>query len=260
MQERAKRNERVLVTTLTKKMAEDLTDYLQEMGVRVTTCTPRSTRSSASRSCATCARASTTCVVGINLLREGLDLPEVSLVCILDADKEGYLRSGGSLIQTIGRAARNAEGKVIMYADKVTDSMRFAIDETNRRRAIQEAHNVANGITPPGIQKSITRHHRPAAAGRRGAREYTAASELPNDELARLIRELESQMKTAARDLDYERAAILRDQIVDLRREQILENDRPEGLKEFIRPPSAPRPDQRRQRGGRTRPLPRRNG
>ena len=147
-----------------------------------------------------------------------------------------------------------------MYADKVTDSMRHALDETNRRRAIQEAHNIANGITPTSIQKTIrdiTDRLRQVAEE---PATYTAASELPKEELARLIRELEAQMKTAAKDLDYERAAILRDQIVDLRREQILENDRPDGLKEFIRPPSATRPDQRRQRGGRTRPLPRRGG
>ncbi len=259
VQERAKRNERVLITTLTKKMAEDLTDYLQEMGVRSTYLHSEIDTLQRVEILRDLRHGVYDALVGINLLREGLDLPEVSLVCILDADKEGYLRSGGSLIQTIGRAARHAEGRVIMYADKITDSMRFALDETSRRRAIQEAYNIAHDITPIGIQKSI----RDITDRLRVAEEapaYTAAAELPKEERARLIRELEGQMKTAAKDLDFERAAMLRDQIIDLRREQILEDDRPDGLKEFIRPPSATRPDQRRQRGGRTRPLPRRNG
>jgi excinuclease ABC subunit B len=241
-------------------MAEDLTDYLQEMGVRAMYLHSEIDTLQRVEILRDLRHGVYDTIVGINLLREGLDLPEVSLVCILDADKEGYLRSGGSLIQTIGRAARHVEGKVIMYADKVTDSMRFAIDETNRRRAIQEAYNIANGITPQGIQKTI----RDITDRLRGIAEdsppYTAASELPKEELARLIKELESQMKVAARELDYERAAILRDQIVDLRREQILENDRPEGLKEFMNRPSDRRPSQRAQRGGRSRPLPKRSG
>ena len=260
VQERAKRNERVLITTLTKKMAEDLTDYLQEMGVRAMYLHSEIDTLQRVEILRDLRHGVYDTIVGINLLREGLDLPEVSLVCILDADKEGYLRSGGSLIQTIGRAARHAEGRVIMYADRVTDSMRHAIDETNRRRGVQEAYNIAHGITPQGIIKTI----RDITDRLRGVAEesppYTAASELPKEELARLIRELESQMKVAARELDYERAAILRDQIVDLRREQILENDRPEGLKEFTNRPSDRRPSQRVTRGGRTRPLPRRSG
>ncbi|MSP22494.1 MAG: excinuclease ABC subunit UvrB [Dehalococcoidia bacterium] len=259
VQERAKRNERVLITTLTKKMAEDLTDYLQEMGVRAMYLHSEIDTLQRVEILRDLRHGVYDTIVGINLLREGLDLPEVSLVCILDADKEGYLRSGGSLIQTIGRAARHADGRVIMYADNVTDSMRHAIDETNRRRGVQEAYNTAHGITPQGIIKTI----RDITDRLRGVAEesspYTAASELPKEELARLIRELESQMKVAARELDYERAAILRDQIVDLRREQILENDRPEGLREFNRS-SNTRPSQRTKRGGRSRPIPRRSG
>ena len=260
VQERARRQERVLITMLTKKMAEDLTDYLQEMGVRAMYLHSEIDTLQRVEILRDLRHGVYDTIVGINLLREGLDLPEVSLVCILDADKEGYLRSGGSLIQTIGRAARHVDGKVIMYADRVTDSMRHAIEETNRRRAIQEAYNVAHGITPQGIRKTI----RDITDRLRGVAEesppYTAAGELPKEELARLIRELESQMKVAARELDYERAAILRDQIVDLRREQILENDRPDGLREFVGQPSTQRPSRRMQRGPRTRPIPRRSG
>jgi excinuclease ABC subunit B len=188
-------------------------------------------------------------VVGINLLREGLDLPEVSLVCILDADKEGYLRSGGSLIQTIGRAARHAEGTVIMYADTITDSMRTALDETERRRAKQLAYNEEHGITPQGISKTI----RDITDRLRVAEEqapYTTASELPKDEIARLIRELESQMRNAARELEFERAALLRDQVVELRRELV--GDTPEGLGQFI--------GDSRPGGSAASPLPTRSG
>jgi excinuclease ABC subunit B len=159
-------------------------------------------------------------VVGINLLREGLDLPEVSLVCILDADKEGYLRSGGSLIQTIGRAARHIDGRVVMYADHVTDSMRYAIDETNRRRAIQKSYNDEHGIAPEGIQKAIrdiTDQIKKVAEERA---EYSVKS-LPKDEVARLIKDFESQMKTAAKNLEFEKAALLRDQVIELRKAQL---------------------------------------
>ncbi len=158
-------------------------------------------------------------VVGINLLREGLDLPEVSLVAILDADKEGFLRSEGSLIQTMGRAARHAEGHAIMYADTITDSMRRAIDETNRRRLIQSAYNEEHGITPQGIKKAIkdiTDRMRVLAESRA---DYTVGTGIPKDELVRLVKDLESQMKKAAKDLEFERAALLRDQIVELRKE-----------------------------------------
>jgi excinuclease ABC subunit B len=192
-------------------------------------------------------------VVGINLLREGLDLPEVSLVCILDADKEGYLRSGGSLVQTIGRAARHPMGRVIMYADQITDSMRKALDETDRRREKQRAHNEEHGITPQGIEKTIRDINdsiRQQVAEEEAP--YTATSELPRDELARLIKELERQMREAAKALDFERAALLRDQVVELRRELIGES--PESLRSLAA--EARRPDPRKMRGGRTRPGP----
>jgi excinuclease ABC subunit B len=232
VQERAVRHERVLVTTLTKKMAEDLTDYLLEMGVKARYLHSEIDTLQRIEILRDLRHGVHDVVVGINLLREGLDLPEVSLVCILDADKEGYLRSGGSLIQTIGRAARHAEGRVIMYADKITDSMRYALDETDRRRAKQVAYNEEHGITPQGIAKTI----RDITDKLRVAEEsapYTTASELPKDEIARLIRELEGQMRNAARDLEFERAALLRDQVVELRREMV-GADTPEGLGQFI--------------------------
>jgi excinuclease ABC subunit B len=160
-------------------------------------------------------------VVGINLLREGLDLPEVSLVCILDADKEGYLRSNRSLIQTIGRAARHIDGRVVMYADKVTQSMQNAISETYRRREIQAEYNEEHGIEPQGIAKAvrdITDHVRMIAEP---AAEYDATRHLPKDDLLRMVKELESQMKAAAKNLEFEKAAGLRDQIVELRRQMV---------------------------------------
>jgi excinuclease ABC subunit B len=157
-------------------------------------------------------------VVGINLLREGLDLPEVSLVAILDADKEGYLRSERSLIQTIGRAARHTEGSVVMYADRMTDSMRKAIEETYRRRDIQMAYNEAHGITPVAIQKSIRDLSDEVRSVAEERAEYAVTEDIPKDELARLLKDLEGQMKAAAKNLEFERAAALRDQIVELRR------------------------------------------
>ena len=157
-------------------------------------------------------------VVGINLLREGIDLPEVSLVAILDADKEGYLRSQTSLVQTIGRAARHVDGSVVMYADRVTDSMRRAIDETERRRAIQEAHNREHGITPQGIRKTVHDITERVKAVAEESAPYVTHGDLPRDDVMRLIKDLESQMKAAARGLEFEKAALLRDQIVDLRR------------------------------------------
>jgi excinuclease ABC subunit B len=162
-------------------------------------------------------------IVGINLLREGLDLPEVSLVCILDADKEGYLRSNRSLIQTIGRAARHLEGRVVMYADKVTLSMQHAIDETYRRRKIQEEYNREHGIEAASIVKSIrdiTDHVRIVAEEKT---EYDAGvpASMPKDALMRMVKDLEVQMKTAAKNLEFEKAAALRDKVVELRRELV---------------------------------------
>ncbi len=165
-------------------------------------------------------------VVGINLLREGLDLPEVSMVAILDADKEGYLRSTSALIQTVGRASRHVEGLVIMYADVVTDSMRRAIDETYRRRAIQVAYNEEHGITPRGIVKQIRDITDRVKAVAEEHSQYRADSkpgviaQIPPDEMAKLIKDLERQMKEASKLLEFERAALLRDQIVELRRIQ----------------------------------------
>ena len=234
---RAERRERVLVTTLTKKMAEDLTDYLLEMGVKAHYLHSEIDTLERVEILRDLRQGVYDVVVGINLLREGLDLPEVSLVCILDADKEGFLRSGGSLIQTIGRAARHSEGRVIMYANEITASMRTALDETDRRRQIQVAHNEKRGIEPEGIRKEI----RDITDGLRVAEDepsYTVAADLPRDELLRLIKELESQMKRAARELEFERAAQLRDQVIELRRELV--GDTPEGLREFDRPASAP--------------------
>ena len=212
---RTAKNERVLVTTLTKKMAEDLTVYLQKVGIKVRYMHADIGAMERMEIIRDLRMAKFDVLVGINLLREGLDLPEVSLVAILDADKEGFLRSTTSLIQTIGRAARNAEGKVIMYADNITDSMRVAIDETARRRGIQHAYNQAHGIVPKTIIKSVRdliEISSPTAErkGRTGVKMTKAEKE---KEIARL----EKQMKEAARMMEYEYAAILRDQIIELR-------------------------------------------
>ena len=212
---RTAKNERVLVTTLTKKMAEDLTVYLQKAGIKVRYMHADIGAMERMEIIRDLRMAKFDVLVGINLLREGLDLPEVSLVAILDADKEGFLRSTTSLIQTIGRAARNAEGKVIMYADNITESMRFAMDETARRRQIQSAYNEAHGIVPKTIIKSVRdliEISSPTAErkGRTGVKMTKAEKE---KEIARL----EKQMKEAARMMEYEYAAILRDQIIELR-------------------------------------------
>jgi excinuclease ABC subunit B len=251
VRDRIERNERTLITTLTKKMSEDLNDYLQEMGVKSMYLHSEIDTLERIDILRDLRLGVYDVVVGINLLREGLDLPEVSLVCILDADKEGYLRSGGSLVQTTGRAARHPNGQVIMYADKITDSMRYALDETYRRRDIQAAYNLEHGITPEGIKKTIRDIGDRLRRVAEEAGAYTVeASELPKEELARMIIELEKQMKTAAKELDFERAALLRDQVVELRREQI-----GDGMPEALRSLSAQqrRPDKRKMRGGRTR-------
>jgi len=212
------KHERVLVTTLTKRMAEELTDYLRELGVRVQYLHSDIQTMERTEILRDLRLGVYDVVVGINLLREGLDLPEVSLVAILDPDKEGYLRSSTSLVQTIGRAARHVEGKVVMYADKITKSMKFAMDETDRRRAIQRAHNDANSITPTSIVKAvkdITTSVRQVAETKTP---YVTPSALPKNDLLRLLKDLEKQMKKAARDLEFEKAALLRDQVVDIRK------------------------------------------
>ena len=216
---RVDRGERCIVTTLTKRMAEELADYLREMGVRTHYLHSEIDTLERSEILRDLRLGVYDVIVGINLLREGLDLPEVSLVAILDADKEGYLRSTTSLVQTIGRAARHIEGHVIMYADRVTDSMKRAIDETERRREIQQVYNLENGITPQSIQKTIhdiTERVRAVAETREA---YTVdSSDMPKDDILRLIKDLESQMRSAAKALEFEKAALLRDQITDLRK------------------------------------------
>ena len=216
---RVEKGERCLVTTLTKKMAEELDDYLREMGVRAHYLHSDMETLKRSEILRDLRLGVYDVVVGINLLREGLDLPEVSLVAILDADKEGYLRSESSLIQTIGRAARHSDGHVIMYADGVTKSMDRAIGETNRRRQLQDAHNKANGIVPQGIRKSV----RDITDRVKGIAEtrapYMARKQpMPKDQMFRVIKDLESQMKAAARNLEFEKAAMFRDEVYELRR------------------------------------------
>jgi len=218
------------VTTLTKRMAEDLSEYLIEMGIRVHYLHSEIETLQRIEILRDLRLGVYDVVVGINLLREGLDLPEVSLVAILDADKEGFLRSDQALIQTIGRAARHINGKVIMYADKMTDSMRRAIDETERRRAIQEAHNKAHNITPASVIKQVrdlTDRVKAQIAedkvGKTEAAEVSAA-DLSMSELDRMIRELDKAMKAAAKDLEFEKAAALRDQVIELRRVMVLKD------------------------------------
>ncbi|GIU87662.1 MAG: UvrABC system protein B [Acidimicrobiia bacterium] len=226
-------DQRVLVTTLTKKMAEDLTDYLLELGIRVRYLHSEIDTLERVEILRALRLGEFDVLVGINLLREGLDLPEVALVAILDADKEGFLRSSTSLIQTIGRAARNVDGQVIMYADRMTDSMRHAISETMRRRQKQLAYNAREGIDPQTVRKKVTDilemirlregEEAPAPRGRGRGRTRAGARtdrlDLPRDELARLIQDLTDEMQDAARDLRFEEAARLRDEIHELKRE-----------------------------------------
>jgi len=220
------RGERALVTTLTKRMAEDLSDYLAEAGFSVHYLHSEVSTIERVDILRDLRGGVYDVVVGVNLLREGLDLPEVSLVAVLDADKEGFLRSDNSLIQTIGRAARNVNGRVVMYADTITDSMRRAIEETNRRRSIQEEYNLAHSITPASIIKEIysltnSLHTEPEEKRQAGA-------SMLEDEAQHLISVLEEEMKTAARNLEFEKAALLRDQILGLQRDLQAQDERPE--------------------------------
>ena len=213
------KHNKVLVTTLTKRMAEDLTDYLKEVGIRVKYLHSDIDTLERAQIIRDMRLDVFDVLVGINLLREGLDIPEISLVAILDADKEGFLRSGTSLIQTIGRAARNAEGHVVMYADVITDSMRTAIDETNRRRAIQQKYNEEHGITPQTIKKAVRDL---ISISKKVAKEEQRFEKDPESmnkkELEKLIGEVQKKMQRAAADLDFESAAELRDQMIELKK------------------------------------------
>ena len=222
IRERADRDERVLVTTLTKRMAEDLSEYFQSLGVRVRYMHADINAIERMEILRTLRLGRIDVLVGINLLREGLDLPEVSLVAILDADKEGFLRNARSLIQTVGRAARNANGKAILYADRITESMRVCIDETERRRRVQTAHNEEYGIVPRTIRKSVEEIEfstrvadarvKPVAKVAEPGREY--ADEVNAEEFIKIV---EQEMAKAAESLDFERAAALRDQLFELK-------------------------------------------
>ncbi|MBS1985208.1 MAG: excinuclease ABC subunit UvrB [Bdellovibrionales bacterium] len=223
--DRAKKGERVLATTLTKKMAEDLTDFLRNSGVRVRYMHSDVETLERVEILRDLRAGKFDVLVGINLLREGLDLPEVSLVAILDADKEGFLRSRTSLIQTFGRAARNANGHVICYADRMTDSMRAAIDECSRRRALQEAYNTEHGITPKTVKKNLENQVTDRVEGRANA-DYVDLTQLPEDEKGKtidpadipsIIGKLENEMRKAAKDLDFELAAQIRDRLLRYR-------------------------------------------
>jgi excinuclease ABC subunit B len=234
IKQRVERHERTLVTTLTKRMSEDLTTYLKELGVKVQYLHSEVETLERIVILRDLRLGTYDVLVGINLLREGLDLPEVSLVAILDADKEGFLRSDTALIQTIGRAARNVNGRVIMYADRMTDSMKRALDETNRRRAKQVKYNVENGIMPISIHKEIhelTEMMSAKAIGEAKGQYKTAADGMPRGELRKIIDEIEKHMKEAAKNLEFEKAAAYRDELYDLK--NILAED--ESLKPWER-------------------------
>jgi excinuclease ABC subunit B len=225
---RTAKKERVLVTTLTKRMSEDLADYLKELGIKVHYLHSEVETLERIAILRDLRLGVHDVIVGINLLREGLDLPEVSLVAILDADKEGFLRSGTALIQTIGRAARHSNGKVLMYADRMTDSMKFAIDETNRRRAKQSKYNTEHGIVPISIHKairditdslSVEGREKVMAVGDEKAtyRVGKKADASNRKELERVVSELDKQMKEAAKNLQFEKAAALRDEMYEIK-------------------------------------------
>jgi excinuclease ABC subunit B len=230
---RERRGERVLVTTLTKRMAEDLSDYLAQVGVRVRYMHADIDAIERMEIVRGLRLGEFDVLIGINLLREGLDLPEVSLVAILDADQEGFLRSDRSLIQTVGRAARHVNGRAIFYADKITGSMQRCLDETSRRRAIQQAHNEKHGIVPAGVTKSIdqvrfstkiadardgtTERDADRTRGKKLKKVAEAQKAYGTDDLPGLVQKLEEEMRTAAKNLDFETAARLRDELFDLK-------------------------------------------
>ncbi|WP_249029141.1 excinuclease ABC subunit UvrB [Tannockella kyphosi] len=218
--ERVQVNERILITTLTKRMAEDLSAYLKELGIKVAYLHSETKTLERIQILRELRLGKYDVLVGINLLREGLDLPEVSLVCILDADKEGFLRSNRSLIQTIGRAARNSKGHVIMYADKITDSMQYAIDETNRRREIQKAYNEKHSITPQTVKKEIRDAIRGQEVVEQASDFISKGRKANKKQKQEMIVELEKQMQDAAKALDFERAMELRDILLDLKGEK----------------------------------------
>ncbi len=214
------KRQRVLVTTLTKRMSEDLTEYLQDLGIKVAYLHSDVDTLDRTDILRDLRLGVYDVLVGINLLREGLDLPEVSLVAILDADKEGFLRSVQALIQTVGRAARHVEGHVIMYADRITDSMRRTIDETDRRREIQETYNKEHGITPRGINRAVEESMRVEAVGEEAKRAKLDLKKIPKDEYGSLLKDLNAQMDLAAANLQFEQAAELRDLIAQIKAEQ----------------------------------------
>jgi excinuclease ABC subunit B len=230
IRDRVERGERALVTTLTKKMAEDLADYLHEMGVKVSYLHSEVDTLERVQILRDLRLGVYDVVVGINLLREGIDLPEVTLVAILDADKEGFLRSAWALIQTTGRAARNVTGEVVMYADRVTESMQVAIDETARRRAKQEQYNLEHGIVPQTIVKGIRDINDRLRAVAEASGAYAAGgrarelSDMSREEIAKLVAQMEAEMRAAAREMEFERAAALRDEIQQIRL-RVLEED-----------------------------------
>jgi excinuclease ABC subunit B len=226
IRDRAKRNERVLVTTLTKRMSEDLAGYYTEVGVKCRYMHSEIETLERVKLLAGLRKGEFDVLIGINLLREGLDLPEVSLVAILDADKEGFLRSAGSLIQTMGRAARHLEGRAILYADRMTDSMRRAIDETDRRRAVQLAYNEEHGIIPQSIINKMDMGLAQILRAEYGDIEVEAAADIPEfntqADLDTYIAKLEADMRESAKRFEFEKAAKLRDTIKDLREKEFL--------------------------------------
>jgi excinuclease ABC subunit B len=226
IRDRAKRNERVLVTTLTKRMAEDLAGYYTEVGVRCRYMHSEIETLERVKLLAGLRKGEFDVLIGINLLREGLDLPEVSLVAILDADKEGFLRSAGSLIQTMGRAARHLEGRAILYADRITDSMRRAMDETDRRRVIQRAYNEEHGITPQSILSHVEMGLAHILKAEYGDVEEEETAGIPEfntqEQLDVYIAKLETDMREAAKKFEFEKAARLRDSIKELRDKEFL--------------------------------------